>query len=863
MTANRIKRTLPLTALASTVAVLAGVSNARAVAYTGPVKEIMATHFGREVNLTEAGKGTTLEDFCSQKSGNTCRSGKESGIAGGFIYPKGVALKNDPTNPDVYVADTNNNRVQQISPAGAFVSMFGGEINKTKDEAVKAKEAKGETPTAGELREENVCTAISGNVCKAGVAGGRAEQINGDYSIAVDQSNGDVFVTDLFNWRVDEYTSTGQFVLMVGKDVNETREKEGAPQAQRDVCTLASGDTCKSGVRGAPGTSEAGAFNYAQGSGDLLAVDGSKHLLYVGDEHRVQEFDTVTGEWKEISLVSVSAQPEDKVVAIALEEATGDLYVAYRVEDVAHVIREFDATGKAINKPFEIRSPLSPLGTVTVEGLAVDAVGRLAVTEFEYTLFGSVYVGATGHRLTEFANPGSFGSSGIAFNATGEQDELYGAVSSNHEVVGYTAVHVAELLTSPVTCKPGGDNGTSATFACTLNGHANPEEVENTDAWFQWGLTPAFGKETPVQTICTVAVTCGDTLVPVKAVVEGLHPNQTYYYGLAGFDQNAPAAEKSPLTSETGSFPVQSAPPRIVGAPSVPFVRSSSVVLFAELNPENAMTRYEFQYAQARACEGREHEVGHAVEVGECPGMQETGVLESDLYGKIGATLEATGLQPATAYRDRLLAKNEHKETATGEEGVFTTSPAAVVRAVTGTANAIGTTSALVSGTIDPDGVSATYSFELGVYTGATTQYGVVFSGPAGTGSAFVEKTLALTGLQAGTTYAYRIKVSSPGYGAAEGAPVVFTTLGLPEVLPVPTPLAMLAVPSISFPAVVSSKSTTKALTSAQKLAKALKACKKDKSKKQRATCEKQARKQYVVNTNAKGKKHAGGKKHG
>ncbi len=55
----------------------------------------------------------------------------------------------------------------------------------------------------------------------------------------------------------------------------------------------------------------------------------------------------------------------------------------------------------------------------------------------------------------------------------------------------------------------------------------------------------------------------------------------------------------------------------------------------------------------------------------------------------------------------------------------------------------------------------------------------------------------------------------------------------------------------------------TKPLTRAQKLARALKACRK-KPRKRRGGCEARARKQYVVNTNAKGKKkHAGGKKHG
>jgi len=55
-------------------------------------------------------------------------------------------------------------------------------------------------------------------------------------------------------------------------------------------------------------------------------------------------------------------------------------------------------------------------------------------------------------------------------------------------------------------------------------------------------------------------------------------------------------------------------------------------------------------------------------------------------------------------------------------------------------------------------------------------------------------------------------------------------------------------------------------LTSAQLRAKALKACRKEHqhNKRKRIACEKQARKKYVVNTNAKGKKkHAGGKKHG
>jgi hypothetical protein len=100
-------------------------------------------------------------------------------------------------------------------------------------------------------------------------------------------------------------------------------------------------------------------------------------------------------------------------------------------------------------------------------------------------------------------------------------------------------------------------------------------------------------------------------------------------------------------------------------------------------------------------------------------------------------------------------------------------------------------------------------------------------------------------------------------------APLACTTAEACRTASPPTPSVFGAGPSETFsgpgnlapppPAVVKPKP----LTRAQKLAKALKVCKRDKKKAKRVACEKQARAKYVVNTNAKGKKHAGGKKHG
>ena len=167
----------------------------------------------------------------------------------------------------------------------------------------------------------------------------------------------------------------------------------------------------------------------------------------------------------------------------------------------------------------------------------------------------------------------------------------------------------------------------------------------------------------------------------------------------------------------------------------------------------------------------------------------------------------------------------------------------AVAEATTGTPGAVTATSATISGAVNPDGQPATYAFELGVYNGAATQYGIVFSGSAGAGSTPEAKSNTLTGLQPGTTYYYRISIHS-GYGTSYGADQTFTTLGLPVVLGVPVVLGMVAVPAIAFPEETTGVRGKGALTRAQKLAKALKVCD-ERSRRQRAGCERRARRKY------------------
>lgn len=750
---HHMVRTLPILLVGTAMVMLP--IQATAVAAEAPIKEVLSSHIGWEIDETTSGK------ICTVESKDKCQPGKSSSQPGGFNNPTGIAAA---SNGNVYVADTNNNRVQELKSNGEFVLMFGWNVNRTKE--------KEGAPQA----ERNVCTAASGNVCQVAVEGASVGQFGVLQSIAVDPASGDVYTAEFLfgnagvGRRVQKFTATGQFVLEIGREVNETTKGNLCTQEEVEK----KGVKCKGPVQEGQesvGNNEPGAFTFVSGFGNRIVVNGPEDLLYVGDTGRVQEFETNGKYRREISLTSISAEFGAQVSALTVDK-TGDAYLVYSLNAIGNVIREFDPIGKQI-KEF----PVSGEPSTEIAGIALDSSGHLAVTEFNKFL-GSLYDGSTGQLVTEFKTPSTSGVSALAFNGSGG---LYAVSGEGEEVIAYAPLRVAELLTNTVPCTLGAEHESDATFDCMLKGEVNPWGVSETEVWFQWGTMLALGEETPKQPIGE-----GEGSVPVTpAPVENLRPNATFYYRMAGYDHSVKPPEEALTSRPVVLFTTATAPPRIVGEPSASFVKSFSTVLFGELNPENANTEYFFEYGPCKELNG-------------CKTVLKTKALKSVEYGKVGAILEAAGLQAGTMYNYRLVAENEHKERGVGTEGSFTTASAPVPQAVTGGASAVGTTYATVSGTVNPEGQPAAYTFELGIYNGANTQYAVVLSGSAGRGATPVTETLALSGLQPGTTYAYNITVKN-GYGAAEGQPVTFLTPGLPIVLSVPTPLGMLPVPDIHF----------------------------------------------------------------
>jgi len=137
--------------------------------------------------------------------------------------------------------------------------------------------------------------ALSKHTYSTSFAGSGTAALSDPADVALDQSTGDLYVADPANYRVEKFDSSEHFLLMFGKEVDETkvaeREKENSEhkavtvtEEEENVCTAASGDTCQPGssANGAPVPSPS-QFS----DPEFVAVDNSGGLsigdVYVAD----------------------------------------------------------------------------------------------------------------------------------------------------------------------------------------------------------------------------------------------------------------------------------------------------------------------------------------------------------------------------------------------------------------------------------------------------------------------------------------------------------------------------------------------------------------------------------------------------
>jgi tripartite motif-containing protein 71 len=240
--------------------------------------------------------------------------GSQGTAEGQFIKPWGIGI--DPRNGDVYVSDQANNRVEELSPTGAFIRMFGWGVSNNK-------------------AEFEICT----KECKPGIAGSGNGQFYVMAGVSVD-SSGNVWIADYGNSRIEEFNEKGEYVKKFGTAGKGAEQFEGP-----------------------------------------LSIAFSGGNLYITDFHnnRVQEFSTAgvrIGGFGEAGSESENGKFSGPY-GIASDPRTGNLYVV----DSGHArVQEFSATGSFITKFGSSGAGAGQFTTPT--GIAVNSSGNVYVVDY-------------------------------------------------------------------------------------------------------------------------------------------------------------------------------------------------------------------------------------------------------------------------------------------------------------------------------------------------------------------------------------------------------------------------------------------------------------------------------------------------
>lgn len=166
-----------------------------------------------------ASDGTFLNSF-----------GGQDDEEGNFLNPFGVAI--DPFNDQVYVADSGNHRIQYFLANGQPLGLFGvqgagaGELNEPRGVAVNRKSEVIVADSANHRIQVFEHRPVQNDfvlVRAFGSAGSGNGEFDTPFAVAVDD-NDNIFVADLLNNRVQQFTDDGQFVAAFGRAGNAPGE---------------------------------------------------------------------------------------------------------------------------------------------------------------------------------------------------------------------------------------------------------------------------------------------------------------------------------------------------------------------------------------------------------------------------------------------------------------------------------------------------------------------------------------------------------------------------------------------------------------------------------------------------------------
>ena len=464
------------------------------------------------------------------------------------------------------------------------------------------------------------------------------------------------------------------------------------------------------------------------------------------------------------------------------------------------------------------------------------------------------------------SEPEGFGGQTVSVSLTGlepGENYYYRVVATNETGTTDGALPAPSFTTMPTafTDAPANITGTGATF----NGHftLTPQDTRWYFVYARNG-TCTGENSTPV-----IDAGTGTSVVKPEWTVPS--PENPGFYGPAA--PLYPDSQYMVCFVTTNAFGSQVGPeesfatpptPPTIDSESAPEITAGEAILQATINPNLQETTYLFEYAAKETAGTLENPVK----------VNGTSTLPAELR-ELPVSTQIAGLTPNTTYYYRAVAENAMPLTEDGPLQTLLTFPnTPTTRGV----SAVTESTATITGTVDPSsdgqpaGHDTTYHFQYG----NDQAYGKQTPAEnAGEGPTQLPATATLSDLLPGRTYHYRIVASNDNNGTPQvvyGQDEAFTTAGTPptppsngsgEAPPQSTSSTSTATVFPNLTAIVpvafvkergeGPPSEVKSLTRAQKLNKALKACRRSRGAK-RLKCEKRAHARYGKTTNRKGK---------
>lgn len=336
-------------------------------------------------------------------------------------------------------------------------------------------------------------------------------------------------------------------------------------------------------------------------------------------------------------------------------------------------------------------------------------------------------------------------------------------------LLSFLSLTAVARAAAPIITEPGADAPASLSSTSEQVQAAVNPGGQSTTVGFSYGTNTNY---TGSQSNLTVTAPSGGTLPAdttpdtITATITGLTPGQIYHYQAVASNQSYNGATGPDATFIAGApgATVSSA----VGTPP------STVAFSGQLDPGGqSLSDCQFNYEPAN--EGLEVVTVGQVTPAVTPTITSVNFTCPSDTGSSFENVSATAFNVPPGVYDYWLQADTGSATGTSASGTFTIGLAAVA---TGAATQSGSNNAVLAGTVNPEGVAATYHFEWGQEANGGTCSNATYNTAstetsAGSGLEPVDVT-AIATLTDGLTYCYRI-VATTAAGVSDGSAQTIT----------------------------------------------------------------------------------------